>query len=231
MNTQSIIKFNQVSKIYNPESSTDTVMAVDDLNLNLNSGEFIAIQGPSGCGKSTLLLMAGTLLHPSQGTIFIGQTDPYQLSPEARSKFRAEAIGFVFQQFHLIPYLTVRENILAAGHTLPESLINEKADALIDELGLRDRVSHTPAELSTGERQRTALARAMLNNPLLILADEPTGNLDEKNTTIVLDQLRQFATAGGAVIMVTHDSQAAAAADRIVRMEHGKITESVPATA
>lgn len=217
------IVFDNVSKTYKGENGQ--VKAMQGINISLNPGQFVAVQGPSGCGKSTLLLVAGTLLRPDSGTVRIANQRPYDLTSEARAKFRAKEIGFVFQQFHLIPYLTVRENILTGGHGTNPTESTKRADALIEELGLTHRTQHTPANLSTGERQRTALARAMLNNPKLILADEPTGNLDEENTNIVMNVLRQFANSGGTVIMVTHDAQAAHDADSIIKMKDGLIVE------
>lgn len=228
MSDSAVLNLAGVSKTY--QKNTNTVHALNNIDLTLNTGEFVAIQGPSGCGKSTMLLIAGTLLKPDAGEVHIAGTNPYDLSPEARSKFRAGHIGFVFQQFHLIPYLSVKDNILAAACKGLDDTKKARANQLIESLGLVDRVSHTPAELSVGERQRTALARAMLNNPKLILADEPTGNLDDDNSNIVLDQLKQYANAGGVVMMVTHDAQAAAAADKIINMNQGNILSDVKQT-
>ncbi len=181
------------------------VHALADVSLDVATGQFAIVRGPSGCGKSTLLLAAGALLAPSEGQVAIEGQDPYELSPDARAAFRAATIGFVFQQFHLVPYLSVRDNVLTAALAGAANGAAERADALIERFGLINRTGHVPGQLSVGERQRTALARAMLNGPKLICADEPTGNLDEDNARSVIDALTEFATAGGAVLLVTHD--------------------------
>ena len=151
--------------------------------------------------------------------------DPYELSPEQRSKLRARMIGFVFQQFHLIPYLTVRQNILAASLALPEEKATARAEEIIHHFGLDDRINHVPAQLSTGERQRTALARAVLNQPKLILADEPTGNLDEDNAQTVFGYLGHYVNDGGCVLLVTHDDRAAAHATRTLQMRQAQLVD------
>lgn len=198
------------------------VAAVDGVSFELKKGEFVAVQGSSGCGKSTLLLIAGGLLSPDSGNVAIDGADPYGMSANARSALRAEKIGFVFQQFHLAPYLSVRDNIMAPDLASLSKRGPERADELMKEFGLTGRATHVPDELSTGERQRVALARALFNNPGLILADEPTGNLDPDNSRIVLDRLREIAKQGAAVLMVTHDESAAQAADRIERLNAGR---------
>ncbi len=201
------------------------VKALRGVSLEMDAGDFAAVQGPSGCGKSTLLLTAGVLLQPTNGQVKIDGADPYALSPENRAKFRAKNIGFVFQQFHLVPYLSVRDNILVPTLTGEAGAGPERADALLDQLQLTHRAGHPPAQLSTGERQRTALARALLNKPQLLLADEPTGNLDRENADIVLGQLRRFADDGGAVLLVTHDPSAADKASRAIRIEDGQLVD------
>jgi putative ABC transport system ATP-binding protein len=200
------------------------VCAVDAASLVLRAGEFLAVRGPSGCGKTTLLLAAGTLLQPTRGQVLIDGQDPYGLSPGQRARFRAQQIGFVFQQFHLVPYLDVLDNILASALALrPNRPARPRALELVEQFGLTNRMSHVPAALSTGERQRVALARALLNQPKLLLADEPTGNLDEPNGQLVLGCLAEFARAGGAVLLVTHDPRAGSYADRIIDMTAGKL--------
>jgi ABC-type lipoprotein export system ATPase subunit len=184
-----------------------TIHALSEFSLNIEKGEFIAIQGPSGCGKTTLLLITGGLLHPDHGRVLINNEDIYNLSPERRTIFRAQNIGFVFQQYHLIPYLTVLENVqlpqLAQENNIPENEIFE----LIESLGLKERLQHIPAELSAGEKQRTALARALLYNPRILLADEITGNLDQGNTEIVMNCLSDYSARGGTVMLVTHEKE------------------------
>jgi len=222
-----LVEIQDARKTY--QGSSGQVLAVDGLSLSLDAGDFVAVQGPSGCGKSTLLLLAGGLLAPESGSVLIAGEDPYALTADARSKFRAENIGFVFQQFHLVPYLSVLDNVLAPSIATGAAGSDQRARDLIDRFGLSNRLEHTPGELSSGERQRTALARALLNEPMVLLADEPTGNLDAENATEVLKHLREFASAGGAVLLVTHDAQAAAAADRVIHLRDGKLDAAVVA--
>ncbi len=204
------------------------VTALDSVSLRVQAGEFVAVEGPSGCGKTTLLLAVGGLLRPTSGTVDIDGTDPYALSPGHRARFRATAIGFVFQQFHLVPYLSVEDNILAPSIAVPSPGARERARALMDHFALTDRARHVPAELSTGERQRVALARALLNQPRLLLADEPTGNLDTHNAETVLGHLAEFAKNGGAVLLVTHDPRATQIAHRTIQMHAGRIEAGDP---
>lgn len=199
------------------------VRAVDGISFSLDAGDFVAMYGASGCGKSTLLLMAGALLSPDEGTVEIAGENPYERSAEARAAFRGEHIGFVFQQFHLIPYLDVIDNILVNELAAPDEDLKEKAEALLEKFGLGHRKHHVPSRLSVGEQQRVALARALLRNPKLILADEPTGNLDSENSEIILKHLSGFAESGGAVLMVTHDDRARAAAKRGLELKAGKL--------
>jgi len=199
------------------------VRALDGVSLKLDRGDFLAIRGPSGCGKSTLLLSAGGLLRPDTGRVLIENQDLYSISHEGRCRLRATTIGFVFQRFHLVPYLSVLDNVLAPSLALGRNDAHRRAGELIERFGLASRMHHLPSQLSTGERQRTALARAMLNNPRLILADEPTGNLDPDNGTIVLKCLADFAASGGAVLLVTHDPDAANFAKQSLSMAAGRL--------
>lgn len=218
-----MLEFRNVSKWFN--GTQGKVTALKDVSFSVRPGELLAIRGPSGCGKTTLLLTAGGLLRPSDGQINLDSKDPYALSPEMRSRLRADNIGFVFQQFHLIPYLTVRQNIMTASLAVPLKEASERTKQLISRFGLEDRANHVPAKLSTGERQRTALARALLNEPKLILADEPTGNLDEDNAQTVFGYLSQYVSDGGCVLLVTHDARAAAHATRSLQMNRGQLVE------
>ncbi|MEX2213526.1 MAG: ABC transporter ATP-binding protein [Phycisphaeraceae bacterium] len=220
-----MLDFKSVSKTY--PSGTGEVRALDDVTFTLGAGDFIAVRGPSGCGKSTLLLTGGALLRPTRGTISLQGKDLYAGSAEDRARLRATTLGFVFQQFHLVPYLSVRDNVLAASIAAPSANAPSRADELLARFNMTHRAAHVPAELSTGERQRTALARALLNQPKLLLADEPTGNLDPENAQVVLDALRGFADEGGAVLLVTHDDRSAAAADCVMQMHAGRL-ETVP---
>ena len=216
-----MLEISQICKFYNgPEG---IIRAVEDVSLRVETGEFVAVQGPSGCGKTTLLHTAGGLLAPDEGEVFIDGKNPYRMTQDERALFRAEEIGFVFQQFYLVPYLTVLENILAPSLALPDPNAKKRAYDLIDRFNLADRIDHIPAELSTGERQRTALARAILNNQNLLLADEPTGNLDRKNADTVLNFFMEFAQSGGSVLMVTHSESASAFSHRTLYLKNGKI--------
>jgi len=218
-----MLEFKNISKWFDgPEGK---VTALDGVSLSVRPGEFLAVRGPSGCGKTTLLLTAGGLLRPSAGQVNLDGHDPYAMNPEMRSRMRARMIGFVFQQFHLIPYLTVRQNILAPSLALPAKEAGQRAQELISHFGLDDRVSHVPSQLSTGEKQRTALARALLNKPKVIMADEPTGNLDGDNAQTVFGYLSQYVGDGGCVLLVTHDDRAAAHATRTLRMSQGQLVE------
>jgi ABC-type lipoprotein export system ATPase subunit len=212
-----VLEVTDLSKRYSGPSGV--VHALSGLSLAVGAGEFVAVQGPSGCGKSTLLLAAGGLLRPDGGQVCVAGQDLYALNAEARAVFRAAHIGFVFQQFHLVPYLSVLDNVLAPTLALRREGALARAGELIAQFGLRDRQHHLPEQLSVGERQRTALARAVLNRPELLLADEPTGNLDKDNAGLVLEALAGFARAGGAVLLVTHDASAVGRAGRVVRME------------
>ena len=185
----------------------------------------MAVQGPSGCGKTTLLLAAGALLRPTRGRVLVNGEDPYALSSGQRARFRAVNVGFVFQQFHLVPYLDVLDNTLVPTLALgANGGARARALELAARFGLTERLHHLPAALSTGERQRVALARALLNKPKLLLADEPTGNLDAENGQIVLRCLAEFARDGGAVLLVTHEPGAGDHASRIVRMNGGSLS-------
>jgi ABC-type lipoprotein export system ATPase subunit len=198
------------------------VQALDGVSLDLESGDFLAIMGPSGCGKSTLLFSLGTMLHPDSGALLIDKCNPYALTGEKRADLRAKTIGFVFQQFHLAPYLTVLDNVRAPALALPSPDATARAMELVKKFGLADRAWHVPSMLSTGERQRTALARALFNRPKILLADEPTGNLDDESASIVLSQLDAFAEQGGGVILVTHEKHAANHARSILHMREGQ---------
>jgi len=204
------------------------VTALDTVSLDVGAGAVIAICGPSGCGKSTLLLTAGTLLAPDRGADELDGERPYALSEDARAALRSRKLGFVFQQFHLVPYMSVLDNVLLPSlavrdRTDQPGVLRHRACELLDRFGLTGRLGHTPAQLSTGERQRCGLARALLNRPRFLLADEPTGSLDEANTGVVLAALREFAAGGGGVLVVTHDASVAALADATWWMEHGRL--------
>ena len=220
-----LISLDHITKTYTGD--TGPIVAVDDVSVSVEAGEFVAVVGPSGCGKTTLLLVAGGLLRPEDGEVNIDGTDPYSLSGEQRARFRAEQIGLVFQQFHLVPYLNVLDNVMAPALVTGETSARERAETLVERFGLTDRLGHRPGQLSTGERQRVALARALLNEPRVILADEPTGNLDGDNSEQVLQALKAFTDEGGAVLLVTHDPDAVAFAGRQVMLQGGQLAQSV----
>ncbi len=214
-----MIDVKNVSKLYTARGKT--VAALNDLTLHVDRGEFVVVRGASGSGKTTLLLTIGGMLRPDRGAVSVAGEDIYALNSAKRATFRAAHIGFVFQMFHLLPYLNVRENVMVAAQK------DKKADAyaILQQLGLAERVRHRPAALSAGEKQRTAVARALINQPDIILADEPTGNLDPDNAADVIERLAQFHAAGGTVIVVTHGKGADKYADRIVKLEKGTIAD------
>ena len=205
----------------NYERAGNVVRAVSEVSLSVKSGEFVAIQGSSGAGKSTLLMIAGGLMRPTEGQVEIDASDLYEQTADQRALFRAEHIGFVFQHFHLLPYLSVRQNILAPTLAVRLPDAEKRTEELIAQFGLEDRAEHQPSRLSAGECQRVATARALLASPKVILADEPTGNLDRENSDIVLTAIRTAVDAGSAAILVTHNEEAAAKADRVLLMREG----------
>jgi putative ABC transport system ATP-binding protein len=218
-----VIELQNVTKTYN--GSSVAVHALRDVDLQVAEGEFVAVMGPSGSGKSTLLTILGAMNPPSQGHVVIDGIDVYGLQPERQADFRHEYVGFVFQQLQLLPYLTALENVLLALTIarLPKSQKLGRARELLAQVGLEGKEDRLPYQLSGGEQGRVAVARAIANRPPLLLADEPTGNLDQATGTQVLALLRELNAAGQTVIMVTHDVQAAGHAGRIVNILDGRI--------
>jgi putative ABC transport system ATP-binding protein len=216
-----MIRCDEVTKVFRKNGSE--VTSLDRFTAEVAEGEFVAVRGPSGCGKTTLLLTLGGMQRPSDGSVQLGGRDLYALSPAERAGLRSSEIGFVFQMFHLVPYLDLLGNVLLACPGKPSAEVRRRAGGLLDELGLADRASHRPGELSAGERQRLAVARALLNRPKLILADEPTGNLDPENAAEVIRHLAEFHRGGGTVVLVTHGASADAHADRTLRLEQGQL--------
>ncbi|EAA1125087.1 TPA: ABC transporter ATP-binding protein [Escherichia coli] len=197
------------------------VTALDDINLRIAQGEFVAIMGASGSGKTTLMNILTCLDTATEGQVFLDGTDAAALDEEGRRRFRAEKIGLVFQQFHLIPFLTALENIMLAQHY--HSVVDEAAARkVLEQVGLGHRVTHLPSQLSGGEQQRVCIARALVNEPPVIFADEPTGNLDEENEQRVLDLLTDLHRQGRTIVMVTHNPALGQFTDRILRLQHGK---------
>lgn len=197
------------------------VTALDDINLRIMRGEFVAIMGASGSGKTTLMNILTCLDTVSDGQVFLDGTDAAGLDEEGRRRFRAEKIGLVFQQFHLIPFLTALENVMLAQHY--HSVVDEAAArSVLEQVGMEHRITHLPSQLSGGEQQRVCIARALVNEPPVIFADEPTGNLDEENEQRVLDLLKDLHRQGRTIVMVTHNPALGQFADRIIRLQHGK---------
>jgi putative ABC transport system ATP-binding protein len=216
-----MIELENVNKIYRGQGKE--VRALDDVTLSMEQGEFVVIRGPSGSGKSTLLLTIGGLVRPTRGRVVVDGKDFYAMSGSERAAFRAERVGFVFQMFHLVPYLNVLENVLVPSVAGCVSRSPGEAKGLLRRLQMSDRLRHRPAQLSTGERQRVAVARALLNRPSLILADEPTGNLDPDNAAQVLSYLAEFHKEGGTVLLVTHEKSADDYAQRVVLVDAGRV--------
>ncbi len=214
-----LIEVHELSRKY-----SDSVFALNGVSFAVEKGEWLAVMGPSGSGKSTLLNVLGCLDAPSGGSVRVDGEDLAQLRGDALARFRAEKIGFVFQQFHLVPYLNAVENVMLAQyfHSLADE--QEAAEAL-RRVGLGDRLRHLPSQLSGGEQQRVCVARALINQPNLILADEPTGNLDEVNETIVMGLFTELHRAGHTILMVTHDPEIGRMAERRIELHHGRLTD------
>lgn len=219
-----MIKLKHVSRTYPAQAEADgsLIRALDDFSLDVDPGQWIAIMGPSGSGKSTLVNLIGCLDRPTSGEIWLDDENVAQLSNSHLNHVRAEKVGFIFQQFHLIPYLTALENVMLAQyfHSMTDE---QEALASLQRVGLKDRAHHLPSQLSGGEQQRVCIARALINDPKIILADEPTGNLDAVNEEIVLRLLRELHRQGRTIVMVTHDPVVARLADRRIELHHGKI--------
>jgi putative ABC transport system ATP-binding protein len=219
-----MIKLNHVSREYSAkaEANGGVIRALDNFSLHVEAGEWIAIMGPSGSGKSTLVNLIGCLDRPTSGEILLDGENVAGMSASELNRVRAEKIGFVFQQFHLIPYLTALENVMLAQYF--HSMTDEKeALEALERVGLKQRAHHIPSQLSGGEQQRVCIARALINDPKIVLADEPTGNLDAVNEEIVLRLLRELHQQGRTIVMVTHDPVVARLADRRIELHHGKI--------
>lgn len=221
-----VLRASGLKKIYKSGKKNE-VKALDGVSLEIGKGELVSVTGPSGCGKTTLLLIAGGLLYPDQGDIVLDDLNLYNISSSDRDRERAQKIGFVFQQFYLVPYINILENVMipSIGSNSYSSSLENRAIELITRFNLAHRINHKPGELSTGERQRVALARALINQPSILLADEPTGNLDDDNAEVVLRFISDFAGGGGAVLLVTHDNRISKHAHRSYRMNNGKFLE------
>jgi putative ABC transport system ATP-binding protein len=215
--TEDIIKAVDVGRVYD-----NNTRALNGVSFGIRKGEWVTIMGPSGSGKTTLLNILGGLDKPNSGRVKINRTDITGLNSKAMTQFRRENIGFIFQQFHLVPYLTALENVLLAQY-FHSIVVEDDAKEALARVGLSDRLTHLPSELSGGEQQRVAVARALANEPDILLADEPTGNLDQANGKVVLDLLESLHREGHTIIMITHEEKLASRSERIIRMVDGKI--------
>lgn len=222
----SIVRLQGVSKIYG--SGDAQVRALDDVSVGFGAGEFTAIMGPSGSGKSTMMHILAGLDAPTSGHVFVEDTDITALKDTALTKLRRDRIGFVFQSFNLVPTLDARANILLPMRLAGKAPEKEWFDLIVASLGIADRLSHRPSEMSGGQQQRVAVARALMSRPAVIVADEPTGNLDSHSTDEVMDLLRRAVDElGQSVIMVTHDTATAAYADRVLVCRDGRIVSDL----
>ena len=225
-----MFRLENVTKVYARRGSQ--VVAIRAESLHIAAGDYTAIVGPSGCGKTTLLSLLGGMLSPSTGHVWLNGVSLYDLSVNERARLRREKIGFVFQTFNLVPYLTAIENVqlplCLAGIEAGEQA--DRATALLQRVGLGERLNHKPRELSIGQQQRVALARTLANNPTVILADEPTGNLDSESRQVVLDFFDELLRGGSTIIMVTHDLVAAERAQTRLHLRGGEVVPSVAAS-
>jgi len=225
---ESILKTESLWKLY--RAGKVEVPALRGVNFEVAPGESVAVMGPSGCGKSSLLYVIGGLAQASRGKVFVDGNDLTSLSDAARTRLRRHKIGFVFQRFNLLPTLTAKGNIAIAQFIHGDGFDPHRFDVVTQLLGLAGRMHHKPSELSGGEQQRVAIARAIINEPKILLADEPTGNLDSKNSEVVLQMLRQLnKDLGQTIVMITHNPEATTYFDRVVHMRDGIIVDGVPA--
>ncbi|EOZ2161505.1 ABC transporter ATP-binding protein [Campylobacter coli] len=210
----------ELIQIKNLSKEFGKVKALDNINLNIYKGEWLAIMGPSGSGKSTLLNILSLMDNPSSGKYILDNEVLEQINEEQKITLRREKIGLIFQQFHLIPYLSALENVMLSQY-YHSSVDEEDAKAVLEKVGLSHRLSHLPSQLSGGEQQRVCIARALINNPEILLADEPTGNLDEANEKIVLETLQKLKNEGKTIVLITHNPELAKFADRTLILQHG----------
>lgn len=217
-NREVLLEVKNVSKIYGD------LHALKDVNFTIRKGEWVAIMGSSGSGKSTIMNIIGCMDKPTMGEVILDGQDITKENQTSLTKIRREKIGLIFQQFHLIPYLTALENVMVAQyyHSIPDE---QEALQALERVGLKDRAKHLPSQLSGGEQQRVCIARALINSPEIILADEPTGNLDEVNEKIVIEILKQLHEEGATIVVVTHDLDVGNVAERKIILEYGKIVD------
>ena len=219
-NREVLLEVKNVSKIYGD------LHALKDVSFTIRKGEWVAIMGSSGSGKSTIMNIIGCMDKPTMGEVILDGQDITKESQTSLTKIGREKIGLIFQQFHLIPYLTALENVMVAQyyHSIPDE---QEALQALERVGLKDRAKHLPSQLSGGEQQRVCIARALINSPEIILADEPTGNLDEVNEKIVIEILKQLHKEGATIVVVTHDLDVGNVAERKIILEYGKIVDVV----
>jgi putative ABC transport system ATP-binding protein len=220
-----------ITKEFN-HAKKNTVTALHDINLMVEKGDFISIVGPSGSGKSTLLFIIGALMNPSSGQVLLREEDIYDSTPSYRAALRLQNIGFVFQTFNLIPYLTAIDNVAVPAMLTTDSRKEavDRATELLKRFGLSERLDHRFSELSVGERQRVALCRSVINDPEIILADEPTGNLDPDMTREVMNLFKELNDSGHTIIVVTHEEEVASYAQKVLHLKDGKLTNGTGRT-
>ncbi len=218
-----ILELKGVSKVYG------NLKALDNINLTVNRGEWLAIMGPSGSGKTTMINIIGCMDLPSMGEVILDGEDISKEKAKSLTVIRRDKIGLIFQQFHLISYLNAVENVMVAQyyHSMPDY---EEALEALDKVGLKDRAKHLPSQLSGGEQQRVCIARALINSPEIILADEPTGNLDEENEQMVIEIFKKLHAEGATIIVVTHDPEVGDEAERKIILDYGKIVDDIDQT-
>ncbi len=221
MSSNKIIELTNVTKMY--KRGSENIYALNNVDLSVERGEFLSIAGASGSGKTTLMNIIGCIDNPTKGTVKINNRDVSSMNQNSLTKVRRDMLGFVFQQFYLIPTLTASENVQVPGLFANNPKRKERAEELLDLVGLRDRINHLPSQLSGGEMQRTAIARALINSPQILLADEPTGNLDSQNAEIIFNTFKKLNKDGLTIIVVTHSKELAQTADRIISIKDGKI--------
>jgi len=221
------LKIEKVTKVYEANGDSPVVRVLSDVNVEIEEAEFVCLMGPSGSGKSTLLTIVGAMNHPTEGRVLVDEIDVYSLSDERRADFRREYLGFVFQQHHLMPYLNALENAMLPLATA-EMSTREKRDraaSALARVGLNDKSLRLPNQLSGGEQGRLAIARALVNQPPLVLADEPTGSLDTKTGREIVDVFLDLNSQGQTIFMVTHNPDNAALSHRVINIVDGKIAE------
>jgi putative ABC transport system ATP-binding protein len=215
----------EVSKVYKANHASPPVQVLAEVNAQIEQGEFVCLMGPSGSGKSTLLTVVGAMNHPTSGKVLVDTIDVYALADERRADFRREYLGFVFQQHHLMPYLNVVENAMLplAAASLSAKAKHEKAMSVLERVGLGDKASRMPNQLSGGEQGRLAIARALVNEPPMLLADEPTGALDSRTGQEIMEVFLKLNRQGQTIFMVTHNPENASLAHRVIHMQDGRI--------